>query len=90
MFALESTFEIVITGDIEKADTKNMLETVRKNFLPNAVIIFVPDGQDREALTAMLPYIKDYKPVNDRATAYVCKNFSCQAPTNDIDELGLI
>src|SRR5699024_3008595 len=31
------------------------------------------------------PFASNYKKINDKTTIYVCENFSCKQPTNDMD-----
>ena len=33
--------------------------------------------------TQKIEFFKDFHPIDDKATAYVCQNFVCQLPTND-------
>jgi uncharacterized protein YyaL (SSP411 family) len=46
------------------------------------------DGGEGQAwLAARLPWIADMRPVDGRATAYVCEYRTCQAPVNSPDGL---
>ena len=40
-----------------------------------------------DALGELIPYVKEHKALEDKATAYVCRNFACQMPTTDSQEL---
>ncbi len=84
-------FEIVIAGKSGAPDTKRMLDAVRRVFLPNRVLLFRPQGAGAGAVTNIAPYTKDMTTGDGRATAYICKNFSCAKPVSTIDEmLGLL
>jgi uncharacterized protein YyaL (SSP411 family) len=68
-----------------------MLDAVRRVFLPNRVLLFRPQGAGAGAVTNIAPYTKDMTTGDGRATAYICKNFSCAKPVSTIDEmLGLL
>lgn len=82
-FAAGPSFEIVISGKAGAEDTEKMLEAVRKPFLPNKVVIFRPDGAAEPPISKIAGYAKDLASLDGAATAYVCKSFSCQAPTTD-------
>jgi uncharacterized protein YyaL (SSP411 family) len=64
---------------------------VARVYLPFGVLLTVEPGAAQEALAARLPWLGAMVMVNDRATAYVCQDFTCQAPvTNPADLRGLI
>jgi len=41
----------------------------------------------RDFLETKIPVLANLKPLNNKATAYVCENFSCKLPTTDIAEM---
>ena len=86
-FHLDKPKQIVLAGDPAAADTRAMLEAVFARFLPNRVILGADQGAGQAFLTKRLAFIEGMKPLNDRATAYVCENYACQRPTNDISVL---
>ena len=84
-------FEIVVAGKPGGQDTKEMLDAVRRSFLPNRVLLLRPQGAGSGAIAAIAPYTKDMKADGGRATAYVCRNFACAKPVRTVDEmLGLL
>jgi uncharacterized protein YyaL (SSP411 family) len=86
-FALGPSNEVIIAGDIDKNDTKEMLGALRKSFVPNKIVIFHPDGSSSQEIEKIAPYIKSYQSVGGKATAYVCSNFTCQLPTTDPEKM---
>jgi len=83
--------EIVIAGKPGAPDAQEMLDAVRRSFLPNRVLLFRPQGAGSGALAAIAPYTKDMKADRGRATAYVCRNFACAEPVHTVKEmLGLL
>ncbi|MEW6250886.1 MAG: thioredoxin domain-containing protein [Planctomycetota bacterium] len=85
-FALGPSFEIVIAGDPARDDTREMLRTLRGVFLPNAVVLLRPDGD--AGITRIAEFTQSQTAVDGKATAYVCVNQACQAPTTDRRELA--
>ena len=59
-----------------------MLHVVRERYLPNKILLM-----PNERLTKLLPYTKDMRMMEGKATAYVCVNFACQLPTTDLAQL---
>ncbi|HEX6981639.1 MAG TPA: thioredoxin domain-containing protein [Balneolaceae bacterium] len=85
-FAITDSQEIIIIGKKENADTREMLEILSDQFLPNAVVLF-KDPDDKE-IEKFSPFLSDFKMINGKATAYVCQNYSCELPTNEIDSFS--
>jgi len=87
MFALYPTREIVFAGSRENRDVMDMIDAFNDAFAPNTVTLLHSDDEEGKQLEQMVPYIRDQKPVDGKATAYVCENFACRAPIVDKDEL---
>jgi len=79
--------EIVIAGNTESQDTRNMIQTIQTRFLPNAVILFHPEDDAGQEICRYATFLHSYKSMHGKATAYICRNFTCQQPTTDIDKL---
>ncbi|RMG53557.1 MAG: thioredoxin domain-containing protein [Acidobacteria bacterium] len=84
-FYFSSPREIAIVGDKHADDTRALLRAVFERFLPNKVVA-LKDPREGEA-ARRIPWLKDREPIAGRATAYVCQNFSCQAPVTDVAAL---
>ncbi|HHY91068.1 MAG TPA: thioredoxin domain-containing protein, partial [Clostridiales bacterium] len=88
LFSTGSGKEIVIAGERNGPDTRKMIEEVNKRFLPFAVVI-LNDGQEK--LYGLAPHTKEQKRGQDgKATAYVCENFQCNAPTADLQQFAAL
>ena len=85
-FALGPTFEVVVAGAPGAEDTRAMLRALHEPFLPAKVVVFRPDGPDdgEPAIVRLAPYTRAQGAVDGKATAYVCRNYACQAPTTDV------
>ena len=81
-FYLTKPKQIVIAGKPDADDTRAMLRVVREHYLPNKILLM-----PNERLTKLLPYTKDMRMMEGKATAYVCVNFACQLPTTDLAQL---
>jgi len=87
LFAEGPAFEVVISGDSSSSDTEKMLQALQQRYLPNIVILFNPSDLPDSGITEIVPWLKDQIPVSGRATAYVCQDYSCKSPTNDLDTM---
>lgn len=89
--ALDATLaghrQIVIAGTPDAADTKAMLRAVRERYLPDTILLLADGGPRQAAMAKRLKFLASMKPLDGKATAYVCENRVCHAPTNDLAEL---
>jgi uncharacterized protein YyaL (SSP411 family) len=84
LFANISVKEIVISGSKEAEDTQAMIAEINKRFLPFATII-LNDGDEK--LHSLVPFVKEQKQLKEcKATAYICENFQCNAPTEELNQ----
>ena len=79
--------EVTIVGDPEKADTKEMLTILTRDFRPELLVTIKQSGTTGEKLAQLVPIIKDRNAVDGKATAYVCQNYACKPPVTDPKEL---
>ncbi len=82
-FAAGPTLEIVLAGNLDSADTQQLLRILRKTYLPGKVLLFRPDGVPNPEIAKISPFIKSLTSVDGKATAYVCSNFRCELPITD-------
>ena len=81
------SFEIVVAGDITLSQIKKILKAINSIFVPNKVVILKSDKSPESQIKEFPDFIKDLEMINNRPTAYVCSNYSCKMPTNDIDQM---
>jgi len=84
------TREIVIAGKPGAADTKALVDAVRKKYLPNTVVVLRPEGKDADRIGALAEYTRNQSMQNGKATAYVCENYHCKAPVTDPGKLDAL
>ncbi len=71
--------QIVIAGQMNENATREMVAAVNRYFLPT-VVKMVNDPGISQKTKAVLPHLTNYKPVNGHPAAYICENYTCQAP----------
>lgn len=86
-FALGPAFEVVVSGPSGADDTEEMLGALKTRFIPNQITIFRPAAEESPEIDRVIPFMKNHVSLEGRATAYVCRGFSCTAPTTDVDEM---
>jgi uncharacterized protein YyaL (SSP411 family) len=86
-FIVGPSMEIVIAGDLALKKTQAMLNLIRKEFLPNKIVLLRQEGPEGKKLISLSNFVEPMKSKNQQPTAYLCKDFSCMEPINKISEL---
>jgi len=79
--------EVVISGDPLLEETQAMVKAVRKNFLPNKVVLLYPEGPEGKRLVELSPFVECMGPAEKKPTAYVCEQYACKTPITNADQL---
>ena len=83
-FAAGQPHEIaIVSTQPGSGDAEALLDVVRTGYRPNQVVAFAQS--DRRG--AAIPLLQDRPAMNGKATAYVCRHFTCQRPTTEPDML---
>jgi len=85
-FALRPGREVVIAGDPDKIDARQMLAALNLNYTPNQVAL-VKSDQNAARLAKFACYTDGLQIVQGRATAHVCKGFACKEAITDIQAM---
>lgn len=74
--------EIIFTGDLKDKKVAALLDEINKKYNPNKVVIHAT-----EELFEVAPYITDI--ISDFKTpkVYICENFKCNLPVDNVEEL---
>jgi uncharacterized protein YyaL (SSP411 family) len=86
-FMIGPSYEIVITGNSKTKDTMAMLKALNGCFVPNKTVVFKPTDGESPKIDEIADYMKQYNTINNKATVYVCSNYKCKTPTNDINKM---
>ena len=86
-FGIGPSYEIVIVGDPEAEDTKDMLSALGKHFIPYKVVLLKPAGQETPDITRIADYTEYHSSIDGKATAYVCLDFACKMPVTSTEDM---
>ncbi len=78
--------QITVVREKDSGGVSDLERAVATRYLPFA-LTFGLDAKEQGALSAVVPLVAAMKPVSGRAVAYVCRNFTCQAPVTSVSEL---
>ena len=76
--------EIVLSGAPDDAKLRSMLATVRSTFLPQRVVALASSGDDATSI----PLLEGRAPIPGRSRAFVCRNYACSMPVEDVGALA--
>ena len=80
--ALDAPRHVVIAGDPATKEFRALADVVNERLGPRRVVMAATEAVAKEA-----PWVAAMKPIDGRATAYVCEEYACQAPVTDVAEL---
>lgn len=72
--------QIVIAGNPDAPDTAALLRVARSHFLPFSSLLL---AQAKSAADSRPDYIASMEPIDGRAAAYICENFTCRLPLTE-------
>ncbi len=79
--------QIVIAGDPNAPDTQALLAVVRKKHLPHTIVLHAGSAAAAQDLGERFALAAQMLPVQGKATAYICHDFTCQAPVTEAEAL---
>ena len=78
--------QVVIAGPRDAAGTRALLREVHAHFIPNKIVLLADGGAGQKWLGERLEEVGKIR-LADKPAAYVCKNFRCDLPTDDVAKL---
>lgn len=90
-FSLARPRQIVVVGERGAAETRALWAEVHRHFVPNKVLILADGSEAQKYMEERLQALRGMKQIDGKPAAYVCENFTCQAPVSDAEALrGLL
>lgn len=87
-FGFGESFEIVIVGDKDDINTREIIEYFSNKFLPNKIILF-KEPEDN-SLKKISPFTELQTQISGKATVYICRNYVCEKPATSLNEIKKI
>ena len=78
--------EIVIAGSRASDSTRAFLRAARNRFQPRTVTLLIDSAETRGQLTKIFPGIESMQEIGGQTTAYVCENYACKLPANELSK----
>ena len=78
--------QIVVVGSAD--ETLPLRAAIARRYLPFALIVPVVPGQRQQAIAAAMPFVGAMQAIDGRATAFVCRDFTCREPVTTPEALS--
>ncbi|XP_024891071.1 spermatogenesis-associated protein 20 [Temnothorax curvispinosus] len=75
--------QIYVTGKTDAKETIEMLDIIRERLMPGRVLILADAEQSDNILFRRNMIVKRMKPQKNRATAFICRDYSCSLPISN-------
>jgi hypothetical protein len=79
--------EVALVGPPEREDTRALIGALHRQFLPNKIVALTDGSPESTYAGIAIPFLQGKEAVGNAATAYVCRDFSCQPPVTDPEAL---
>ncbi len=85
--ALEAPRHVVVVGDSGAADFLALAAVVHEGLGPRRALVAVTNETERGWWAERAPWMAEMRPINGRATVYVCEEYLCRPPVSTAPEL---
>ena len=85
-FLLNKSNEIIIVSKNMDNSLDPYFQVLREVYLPNKVVLLVTERNNKE-LYKFAPFLKNYSAINSKPTVYVCENYTCSLPVNNVEQM---
>jgi uncharacterized protein YyaL (SSP411 family) len=86
-FALGPSYEVVIAGDPQAEDTREMTRALNSVYIPNKVMLLRPSDQGECQIADLAEFTRNQTGIGRKATVYVCRNRQCLQPVTDAEAM---
>jgi uncharacterized protein YyaL (SSP411 family) len=78
--------EVVLAGHRDNQQTRAFLHSLRARFLPHTITLLIDSDDTRRRLAQFFPASEAMQSIDGQTTAYVCQNYACELPTNQLSK----
>ena len=84
LFDTNKSKEIVIVGNGKDDKTIKFINAIRSEYAPHKVLLLKDTSLNDNQLEQLANWTSTQYSIDEMPTAYICKNFACNQPTNDL------
>jgi len=86
--SITEPMQIVVAGQRGQPETAKLLSVIRSRYIPNKVVLLADGGEGQHWLTQHIEALRLIGPVQGKSAAYVCRNFTCDLPITEPEQLA--
>ena len=75
---------IAQVGKGKDNETIDFIDKIRSEYAPHKVLLFKDTSINNSQLDKLASWTSTQYSIDEKPTAYICKNFACNQPTNDL------
>ena len=79
--------QIVIVGPAESPETAALWQAAQRRHRPFATMLLLEPGEQQASVARLVPWVGAMTVRDGQPAAYVCRNFTCDAPTTRPEDL---
>ena len=64
-----------------------MVDEIHSRFLPNKILLFADGAEGQAYLNGFVPFFGNLTTVGGKQMVYICKNYTCELPTSDVETM---
>jgi uncharacterized protein YyaL (SSP411 family) len=80
---LSPSRQVVVVGEPGRAETKALLRAIQSRYLPHTVVALRRPGEE-----AYLSLLEGKEPIDSRAAAFICEDYTCLRPVTSPEQLS--
>jgi uncharacterized protein YyaL (SSP411 family) len=84
LFDTNKSKEIVIVGNGKDDKTIEFINAIRSEYAPHKVLLLKDTSLNYNQLEQFANWTSTQYSIDEKPTAYICKNFACNQPTNNL------
>jgi uncharacterized protein len=82
--------QIVLVGEGGAPDTLALVRALHSRFVPNRVVLLIDSPETRARLASQAPALEGMHAIDGRASAYVCRDYTCQLPVSEASRFAAL
>jgi uncharacterized protein YyaL (SSP411 family) len=79
--------QVVVVGHRSSAKTEALWQAANRSYRPFAATLLIEPGEHQDRVAVHMPWVRDMSMKDGEPAAYVCRHFTCEAPTTRPQDL---
>ena len=85
--AVAEPMQLVVAAARNDPQLPAFLQVIRQKFIPNGIVLLADGGESQAWLEQRVEALRAMRPAASGPVVYLCRNFTCELPIEDLDQL---